>query len=178
MKASKLSVVALAAGALVVAGCGDDEDEPSGERAAGGDTATERTEKPAGGASQTIRLSATDFRFTPENPRVDKPGTVKFVTKNDGQAPHALEVEGPSGEAETKTIQAGQSAELTVKLDEAGSFTMYCPIGNHRQMGMEGKVEVAGGGSGGGGASTETETEDDSGGGSDDNRGSGGGGGY
>jgi plastocyanin len=176
MKASKLSVVALAAGALVVAGCGDDEDEPSGDRAASGDTATEKAEKPAGGASQTIRLSATDFKFDPENPRVEKPGTVKFVTKNDGQAPHALEVEGPSGEAETETIQPGQSAELSVKLDRGGSFTMYCPVGNHRQMGMEGKVVVAGGG-GGASTETETETEDDSGGGGG-NSGSGGGGGY
>jgi uncharacterized cupredoxin-like copper-binding protein len=146
MKASQLSVVALAAGALVVAGCGDDDEES--DRAATGETATEKAATP-GKASQTVRLSATDFKFDPKSPKVNKPGTVKFVTKNDGQAPHALEVEGPSGEAETKAIQPGESAELTVKLDKAGTFTMYCPVGNHRQMGMEGKITVAGSGSGG-----------------------------
>jgi hypothetical protein len=37
--------------------------------------------------------------------------------------------------------------------DKAGSYTMYCPIDHHKQMGMTGKLTV-GGSSSGGGSST------------------------
>ena len=146
MKAAQLSVVALAAGALVVTGCGDNQ---------------EGTSRPAGKAATTVRLSATEFKFDPEVLKVKRPGTVTFVTKNDGQTVHALEIEGPSGEAETKEIQPGQSAKVTVKLDQAGTYTMYCPVGNHRQMGMAGKIAVLSGGRRGQTNPDQTETEEE-----------------
>jgi plastocyanin len=136
---------ALAACAALAAGCGDD-DEDSGEPAAA----------PAA-ASETIAVSAEDFAFVPENPRVAKAGRVTFEVTNDGKAPHALEVEGPSGEAETGEIAAGGSATLEVDLGKPGRYVMYCPVGNHRAMGMEGTITVAGGGSAG------AAVEDDSG---------------
>jgi uncharacterized cupredoxin-like copper-binding protein len=154
MKATRLAVAALAA-ALAVAGCGDDDEDETGaatgtattEEQAG--TATSTTGKSGSGAKgQVVRLSATDFRFTPADPSVEKAGTVTFRVVNDGQAVHALEVEGPAGEAETDAIQPGDSAALEVDLSEAGSYEMYCPIGNHEQMGMKGTVSVAGGGGG------------------------------
>jgi plastocyanin len=146
---------------LVLGGCGEDE-EPS--QGGGGQTETEQATQPAVPEAQTVNVSATDFAFDPPNPRV-KAGVVEFRLTNDGQAPHALEVEGPGGEVQTRVIQAGQSATLKTELREAGSFEMYCPVGNHREMGMEGEVRV-------GRASRGTTTGDDSGGGRD---GSGGG---
>ena len=146
MKAAQLSVVAFAAGALLVAGCGDNQ---------------QGTSRPADKAATTVRLRATDFKFDPEVLKVKKPGTVTFVTKNDGQTVHALEIEGPSGEAETKEIQPGQSAKVTVKLNQAGTYTMYCPVGNHRQMGMAGKIAVLDGGRGGQANPDKTKTEEE-----------------
>jgi uncharacterized cupredoxin-like copper-binding protein len=147
MKPARLAIVALAAGALALGGCGDDDNEESS-----GATAT--TEEPAGTGTATaakaggevVKLSATDFAFTPSDPAVNKTGTVTFEVTNDGQAPHALEVEGPEGEAETETIQPGDSATLEVSLSKPGSYEMFCPVGNHEQMGMKGTVSVAGGG--------------------------------
>jgi uncharacterized cupredoxin-like copper-binding protein len=74
---------------------------------------------------------------------------VAFKIKNDGEIVHALEVEGPKGEVETEAIQPGKSATLEADLSKAGSYEWYCPIGNHRQQGMGGRISVAGGGSGG-----------------------------
>ena len=37
--------------------------------------------------------------------------------------------------------EPGNTAELKVKLDE-GTYTWFCPIGDHRQRGMEGTVKV------------------------------------
>jgi uncharacterized cupredoxin-like copper-binding protein len=164
MKASCLSLVALAVAALAVTGCGGD-DEEGGEAATEG-TATEEAAAPSKQAAATVKISETDFKLDPANPKVDKAGTVEFRVSNDGKTVHALEVEGPKGEVETENLSPGKSATLKADLSEPGSYTMYCPVGNHRQQGMEGKVTVAGGGSGGG-ASTEKEDEkkeDDSGG--------------
>ena len=66
-----------------------------------------------------------------------------------GQDRHALEIEGPDGEVETKAIKPGGKATLKASFDRAGSFKWYCPIADHEQRGMTGEVEVAGGGEAG-----------------------------
>ena len=131
---------------LGAAACGSEEDE-------GGD----------GGAVQTVEVSETEFRLEPATFTLDEPGTYTFRAVNDGSVDHALEVEGGGIEEETDTIAPRDSAELTVEL-AAGTYELYCPIGNHRELGLEGSIEVRGG-AGGSGATTG-ETDDDSGGGS------------
>ena len=113
------ALAVMAALVLALGACGSDDDE--------------------GGSG--VQVSATEFKFDPENPKV-KAGKVKFVMTNDGQAPHALEIEGPSGEAETKTVNGGEKASVTVNLSKPGKYTMYCPVDNHRDLGMEGEITV------------------------------------
>ncbi len=137
---------ALAVGALVIAGCGGD-DNGSGDASTGAAKSTAASTG-AAGAAGAVKLSETEFKIDPANPAVKKAGKVTFNVTNDGQIVHALEVEGPNGEEETGSIQAGKSATLTVDLNKAGTYEMYCPIGNHKAMGMKGTVVVAGGGSG------------------------------
>jgi plastocyanin len=146
-----LAVVA----ALVMAlgACGSDDDEGGGS---GGGAGAQQEESSGGGGGSgagggggsgggsTVQVSATEFKFDPANPKV-KAGKVTFEMTNDGQAPHALEIEGPGGEAETETVNGGEKASVTADLSKPGSYTMYCPVGNHRQMGMEGKITVDGG---------------------------------
>jgi hypothetical protein len=43
---------------------------------------------------------------------------------------------------------------LTVNLAKTGSYTFYCPIDGHRQMGMKGTLVVGSSGGGGGGGSS------------------------
>jgi uncharacterized cupredoxin-like copper-binding protein len=76
---------------------------------------------------------------------------------------HALEVESESEdlEEETDDIAPGGSAELTVEL-AAGEYELYCPIGNHKEQGMEGRLVVGGGGAGGGDDDGATTEESDS----------------
>jgi plastocyanin len=142
-------------GALALAGCGDDGDDNGG----GGGSSS------GGSNAGAVKLSETDFKITPANPSVDKPGKVTFTVSNDGQTVHALEVEGPGEEKETDSIDPGQSTTLEVDLDKPGTYEFYCPIGNHRQMGMAGEITVAGGGSSSSGGTKSTE-EESSGGGS------------
>jgi uncharacterized cupredoxin-like copper-binding protein len=138
--------------ALLAPACGSGDDE--GEDAAGGDA----------GAGQTIEVVGTEFKLQPATVQLDGPGTYTFVFRNEGGTVHALEIEGQGVEEETEEIDAGETAELTVELTEAGEYEMYCPVGNHKDQGMEGTV-VIGGGAGGAGTdgttTDETTTEDD-----------------
>ena len=63
---------------------------------------------------------------------------------NDSQTTtHNLEVEG-NGLADTSLdadLAPGDNGQLTVDL-QPGTYTMYCPIDDHRAQGMEGTIEV------------------------------------
>jgi plastocyanin len=131
---------------LAVLACGEDE----GEEATG----------------QVVEVSASEFAFDPPDIHLDEAGTYTFRLTNDGEFEHALEIEGQGVEEETDVIGGGETADLTVDLAE-GEYEIYCPVGNHREMGMEGTLVVGAGGAGAGtgtGTDTtehETTTEDD-----------------
>jgi uncharacterized cupredoxin-like copper-binding protein len=130
----------LAAGALFavpLVGCGGDDDE-GGEATEASEAATTA----AAGAGGTVNLSGTDYKFDPSDPTV-KAGEVTFVLKNDGQTTHSIEVEGPNGEAELEQdLAPGESGELKVDLSEPGTYEFYCPVDDHKGLGMEGEVTV------------------------------------
>ena len=138
-----LLAVALALPVAVAACGGEDE---------GGNETTAAGSEPL----QTIELTASEFEFDPDEITLDEAGTYRFVLTNDGDAEHALEIEGNGLEEETDVIEGGETAELEVSLDE-GEYELYCPVGNHKDMGMVGRIVVGGGA--GGGATTEDESE-------------------
>jgi uncharacterized cupredoxin-like copper-binding protein len=99
---------------------------------------------------KTIQVKETEFRLTPAEITLEKPGTYLFKAVNSGETVHALEIEGQGIEEVSEEIQPGQNAELKVKL-EAGTYELYCPVDGHKEEGMEGKVIVKGGSGGSGG---------------------------
>ena len=115
------------------------------------------------GGSEPIKVSLTEFAFNPSQISLEKPGTYTFHAVNDGQFPHALEIEGQGVEEETEDIEPGESADLKVELSATGDYEIYCPVDGHRGKGMEGSLTV-GGGAAGTGTTTEDESGDDSGG--------------
>ena len=128
--------------AMPLAGCGGDDDGEGG----GGGTGGYGGSAPAGqaggaGKGGAVTISETEYALDPARPSI-APGKVTFKVVNDGQVDHALEVHAPSGEEETDTIAPGESATLAVDLSKPGSYKMYCPIANHEQLGMVGRVVV------------------------------------
>jgi plastocyanin len=127
---------------------------------------SENTSGQDGSGGSSLDVSETEFALDPSNPTVDEAGDVTIRVVNDGEFEHALELEGNGVEEETETIAAGKSAELTVELP-AGTYEIYCPIGNHREQGMEGTLVVGGGaggtGTGGAGSGGTTTGESDDG---------------
>ena len=140
---NRIASCALLALALLAPSCGGDEESQS-----------------TGAARETIEVVATDFAFEPASIEVDEPGIYAFRLVNRGDSTHALEVEGEGDQAATADIGPGESAELKIEL-KAGRYELYCPVGNHKELGMKGTLSV-GGGAGGGG--TTTTDGDDSGG--------------
>jgi len=122
------AVPALAA-ALIAAGCGGGGPAPEGD---GGPTA------------ETIRVRATDFAFDPATISVDAPGKYALVLENEGEAPHALAIEGPGGDQKSVTVEAGESAEMTVEIVEGGEYRIFCPVSGHADQGMTGTLVVEG----------------------------------
>lgn len=123
--------------ALAVAGCGDDEETDTAAQDTAGNGAAEQA---AGGG--TVEIGAIEYAFEPSDPTVEEDGPVALELTNDGEIAHALEIE--ELEESTDTIDAGESTTLETDLD-AGEYTIYCPIANHREQGMEGTLAVGGG---------------------------------
>ena len=149
--------IALAAGVLAAAGCGDDEEEGNGGAATEQETpaATEEpteapTEEPTDdgggggddGGGETLTLTADPGGAISWEPAElnAAAGSVTIELVNDSDTPHAVEVEGNGVEEESETITAG-TTQLSVDL-EPGEYVFYCPVGQHRQNGMEGQLLV------------------------------------
>jgi plastocyanin len=131
---------------VLLAGCGSDE---SNDQAAG----------TTGSGRGSVEITATDFKFDPSTVELAKSGEMTFTLVNDGQTTHALEIEGQGIEEETDEIDGGATTELTVDL-EPGEYEFYCPVDDHREMGMEGTLTVGGGS---GMTTEETDTSESSG---------------
>ena len=131
------TITALVLAAALVGGCGgDDEDEPA--------ATPEATQAPAddggGGAGEVAVASPEDGSLSFDPAELSAPaGEVTFNYDKPSQVPHAFEIEGVDGSA-TDTITQSE-ATVTVRL-EAGEYTFFCPVGSHRQAGMEGTLTV------------------------------------
>jgi uncharacterized cupredoxin-like copper-binding protein len=133
-----------AAFAVPVVGCGGSSDDngssdtsEASEASTSGGAAT-----PATGPGGTVDLTATDFKFSPSDPTV-KSGEVTFNLKNDGQTTHSLEIEDVNGGDQELEGEVSPGSDGTLKVNlPAGKYEFYCPVGNHKEMGMTGEITV------------------------------------
>jgi uncharacterized cupredoxin-like copper-binding protein len=70
-------------------------------------------------------------------------GEVIFELNNEGDQTHGFVVTG-NGLDETLTtdVRPGETERVTTQL-EAGTYTLWCPIGDHRDRGMEVELQVS-----------------------------------
>jgi plastocyanin len=111
------------------------------------------------GAGDGLELVLSGFAVEPSVGSLEQ-GTYTARVVNEGGAVHALKVDGPTGETESAQLQPGESVDLELDLSEAGEYELTCPVGDHRDRGMEASLAVGGGG----GATTTDETTTDEGG--------------
>ena len=159
-----LAAPAALALALALAGCGGEDvtdaaaDAPSsladaassaaehatGSHAAPSSTAADAAPGPLPGDTAGTPVTATesDFAISLSSSTL-APGTYTFTVENTGNAPHSLAIAGPGLAAtESETVRGGETTTMTVTL-QSGEYEVWCPIGNHRAMGMETTMTVS-----------------------------------
>jgi plastocyanin len=131
-----------AVGALAVAGCGSDDDSSDSAAPA---TQASTTPSASSGAATKLTLAASEdggLSFT-EKTLDAKAGTVTITMDNPSgdQMPHAVAIEGNGIDKDGEVVQPGGKSTVTADL-KPGTYTFYCPVGQHRQNGMEGTLTV------------------------------------
>jgi uncharacterized cupredoxin-like copper-binding protein len=146
----RLILLVLVGVALVVAGCGGDDDEMT---TGSGTTNTVEAEKQA----TTLPISMTEFKFTPANPELAR-GRLEITATNKGKTPHELVLlktdrapnklpQKGKRVSEKKSVGAipavapGQSGTVPFDL-KPGNYVMVCNIPGHYDAGMYGTLTV------------------------------------
>jgi uncharacterized cupredoxin-like copper-binding protein len=113
-----------------------------------GGAVTQASGKPAnaGAAATTLKLKAAAsgaLKFDKKTLRAEAGKvTIKLRNPSSSGKPHAVEVEGKGVEKESKTIQPGGRASLSVNLKK-GRYEFYCPVDGHKAAGMKGTLIVS-----------------------------------
>ncbi len=129
--------------------------QPTPTAAADKMTGEEKTESPTEAMTEQTTVSPSadamgvkevvvqgkNFSFTPAEIKVKKGDKVKITFKNTGGF-HNFMLDYNGKTIGTKTIKADESDSFEFTADTVGSFDYYCSVGNHRQMGMAGKLVV------------------------------------
>ncbi|GAA0244469.1 hypothetical protein GCM10009527_046500 [Actinomadura nitritigenes] len=130
-----LGAAVLAAGALAPAGAAHATTSPS-----------------PSAKTTTVTVTEKEFTLTPSMTNL-KPGAYTFVAKNVGTTVHGLAISGPgiSGTKMITGVKPGSTGMLKAVL-KSGTYQMWCPVDNHKGLGMHTQLTVSG--AGGGGAPT------------------------
>jgi uncharacterized cupredoxin-like copper-binding protein len=148
------TVFVLAALALALAACGDDDASSNGSSGSGGSSGgygsgggnADNQPASSGGGKRTVLALSADpggaLKF--DKSSLDaKAGNVTIVLRNPSSAgaPHAVEIEGHGVEEESGTIDPGATTKVSAKL-KPGKYEFYCPVDDHKAAGMEGTLTV------------------------------------
>jgi uncharacterized cupredoxin-like copper-binding protein len=129
-----VSLAALVALALAVAGCG------------GSDAGTSAQASTPTGLGAVLSLSADpggQLRFTPSKLTSPKAGAITLRMANPASAggEHGVAIEGNGVDKEGEVVAPGETSTVTADL-KPGTYTYYCPVPGHRQAGMSGTLTV------------------------------------
>jgi uncharacterized cupredoxin-like copper-binding protein len=121
MRTTPALIASLALG-LLLTGCG-------GDGAAGSDD---------GSAADALTIVATEYEFTPTDVTIPADTPTDILLVNEGIVEHDwtideldIEIYAAAGESATATLTAA-----------AGTYDIYCSIPGHRDLGMEGVLNV------------------------------------
>ena len=134
-----VTALVLAAGGL--AACGDDDEDTASSPPP---PAAAQTETPgAAGGGETVEVAADpggDIAFQ-QDALTAPAGSVTFEFTNQANIPHDFKIEQDGEQIGGTEVITGDTAQATVEL-EAGDYTFYCSVGDHRENGMEGELTV------------------------------------
>jgi plastocyanin len=118
---------------------GDSEQAPTDEAAT----------SPAPAQATPTEVSLTEYEIEMSNPlyAIEEltsfpAGSQTFRVTNNGTTEHNFEVEGQGIEEAFETnLSPGETRTMQLNLGP-GTYVVYCPVGNHREQGMEVQLTV------------------------------------
>jgi len=131
----RLTLIAAIA-VLAFAGCGGDDEEPAGSDS----TSTPAAASGGGGENLTIAADPSALKFDKSELQA-KAGKVTITMDNPSDTPHNVVIDGGTNDKPGETVGKGEKSVASADL-EAGEYTYYCAVGDHRAQGMEGKLTV------------------------------------
>jgi nitrosocyanin len=87
-----------------------------------------------------ITVEASEFQFDPNVINIKKGQKVVLTFKNAGTITHDFIID--EFDVATPLTLPGETRTVEFTPNEAGSFSYYCNVSNHRQLGMEGVINV------------------------------------
>jgi len=141
--------LAIAAVALVAAGCGSSDNNNNTTSSAAAPPPTTKTGStskaaPAGGGKASNLTVSADpsgqLKFDKSSLSA-KAGKVTITMDNPSSVPHGIGVQGASLDKDGKVVNKGGKSTVTATLKK-GKYTFYCPVPGHRQAGMQGTLTV------------------------------------
>lgn len=130
----------MAAAALGLAACGDDNKSDSTSTPAAAPPAA-TTPATSGGATLQVAADPSGSFAYDKKSLTAKAGGVTIEFTNDSQVPHNVTIEqGEDEQGATDTIQGSKTSKsFTLK---AGTYSFYCSVDGHKAAGMKGKLTV------------------------------------
>jgi uncharacterized cupredoxin-like copper-binding protein len=89
-------------------------------------------------AASTVRVTEKEFSIKLSTGSLARPGTVTFEVKNAGKMKHNFRINGK----QTRMIQPGKTASLTVVFKKKASYHYICAVPGHAALGMKGVFAV------------------------------------
>lgn len=91
------------------------------------------------GEEVEVTVEGSNFKFSPSTIKASKGDTVRLTFKSSGGI-HDLTVD--EFDVQTSQLGDGEEEEVEFVAGKTGTFEYYCSVGNHRNMGMVGKLVV------------------------------------
>ena len=98
-------------------------------------------------SGMTITIVEKDFSLTPSAVTITKPGTYTINGVNKGGTSHAIAITANGVEQIGPTVDPGGTSTVSADITKPGTYDIYCPVGNHKQLGMDGTVTLSAAGS-------------------------------
>jgi uncharacterized cupredoxin-like copper-binding protein len=114
--------------------------EPGGGLGGGDQEPREEAASPVPEDASTTEVGLIEYEIM--MPTSLSAGSQAFRVTNNGTMGHNFEVEGQGIEEAFETdLSAGETQTMQLNL-EPGTYEVYCPVGNHREQGMEIQLTV------------------------------------
>lgn len=151
MNRRTIALAALTAGSLLIAACGDDDDQTAtdmpamddgdsmnGDGHGGGGHDDSEADSPVADGAREIEVTADDLAFDPDEITAEVGEDLAIALTSEDML-HDFTIDDLDAHV---AADRGETAKGGVTVDEAGTYTYYCSVPGHREAGMEGTLTV------------------------------------